>query len=349
VATDKQVPTEDLYGELEVDPRARVETIEAAYRSLMKLHHPDLAGPEGLARTKRLNRAREWLTDPERRARYDATRGARPAELRGPTTTASAPAGRPAFRGSATRSGTGRTQPVARTAAAPGRPSSTTDQAHRPGTTTPVGSGLRLGVLGVGMLVVALLVVVGASLGMGGAGHASAGPAGAAGSAPSGSATAAPTPSPSPSPTASPTASPTPAPSPAPSSSPVPASSHAPTGHADLRFSGLYAEHYIQALDGTSTCTATGDAAAGATSGATTSGFHLESNARSHARWQLDLTDLTVSWSMTMFFKDTADGARWNSGAEPGSVTRTSTGFVVDVVMTDGTHPLRVQGTVICR
>lgn len=35
------LPNFDPYRELEVDPNASVETIEAAYKALMRRHHPD--------------------------------------------------------------------------------------------------------------------------------------------------------------------------------------------------------------------------------------------------------------------------------------------------------------------
>jgi len=47
-----------------------VGTIESAYRSLVKQHHPDVAAGDE-SRIKRLNLARDWLTDPELRRRYD--------------------------------------------------------------------------------------------------------------------------------------------------------------------------------------------------------------------------------------------------------------------------------------
>jgi hypothetical protein len=70
------IPTIDLYRELEVDPSAAPETIEAAWKSLMKRHHPDVSSETGavLGRVKRLNLAHEWLTDPPRRAMYDRSR-----------------------------------------------------------------------------------------------------------------------------------------------------------------------------------------------------------------------------------------------------------------------------------
>lgn len=73
-AVTDEIPAFDLYAELEVSERATVETIQAAYRSLQLRHHPDLAGSAGGARSVRLNVAREWLTDPARRAAYDAHR-----------------------------------------------------------------------------------------------------------------------------------------------------------------------------------------------------------------------------------------------------------------------------------
>jgi restriction system protein len=65
-------PDFDLYAELEVSERATVETIQAAYRSLQLRNHPDRVGPAAGARAARLNVARDWLTDPQQRARYDA-------------------------------------------------------------------------------------------------------------------------------------------------------------------------------------------------------------------------------------------------------------------------------------
>jgi hypothetical protein len=74
------IPDFDLYAELEVAPSASVPTIDAAWRSLVKRHHPDASvvqDPEGGARIRRLNIAHHWLIDPARRARYDAERALR--------------------------------------------------------------------------------------------------------------------------------------------------------------------------------------------------------------------------------------------------------------------------------
>jgi outer membrane biosynthesis protein TonB len=70
--TRESTPRFDLYAELEVSRLASVEVIEAAYRTLAKRHHPDVARPRDADRIKRLNQAREWLIDPVLRARYDA-------------------------------------------------------------------------------------------------------------------------------------------------------------------------------------------------------------------------------------------------------------------------------------
>jgi hypothetical protein len=83
-----EIPTFDLYAELEVSERASVETIQAAYRSLQLRHHPDRVGPDAGDRAVRLNIARDWLTDPARRAWYDA----RLVDLRRGTATADAAA-----------------------------------------------------------------------------------------------------------------------------------------------------------------------------------------------------------------------------------------------------------------
>jgi hypothetical protein len=76
--TRDSIPRDDLYGELEVSRQASVAAIEAAYRRLVKEHHPDVARSDDVERIKRLNLAREWLTDLDRRRRYDVSRGMSP-------------------------------------------------------------------------------------------------------------------------------------------------------------------------------------------------------------------------------------------------------------------------------
>jgi DnaJ domain len=69
--TRESLPDFDLYAELEVSRHASVEVIDAAYRVLVKRHHPDVSQPIDGERIKRLNLAHAWLTDPDRRRRYD--------------------------------------------------------------------------------------------------------------------------------------------------------------------------------------------------------------------------------------------------------------------------------------
>ena len=60
----------DPYAVLGVSPAATKAEIKAAYRSLVKRHHPDAGGDE--TRIVALNAAWEVLRDGERRRRYDA-------------------------------------------------------------------------------------------------------------------------------------------------------------------------------------------------------------------------------------------------------------------------------------
>ncbi len=65
----------DHYAALQVAPTAEAVVIEAAYRQLARLTHPDLnAAPDAHARTQALNEAYAVLRDPARRAAYDAQR-----------------------------------------------------------------------------------------------------------------------------------------------------------------------------------------------------------------------------------------------------------------------------------
>ena len=71
------LPSDDLYARLELPTSATPEAIEIAWRALLRRHHPDVAGPDGLERAKRINVAHDWLSDPALRSRYDRERGLR--------------------------------------------------------------------------------------------------------------------------------------------------------------------------------------------------------------------------------------------------------------------------------
>jgi curved DNA-binding protein CbpA len=70
------LPSDDLYARLELSTDASPEAIEVAWRALLKRHHPDVAGASVDAdeRSKRINVAHDWLSNPELRARYDRER-----------------------------------------------------------------------------------------------------------------------------------------------------------------------------------------------------------------------------------------------------------------------------------
>jgi molecular chaperone DnaJ len=69
------LPRDDLYARLELPTDATPEAVEIAWRALLRRHHPDIAGPNGLEHSKRINVAHDWLGDPGLRARYDRERG----------------------------------------------------------------------------------------------------------------------------------------------------------------------------------------------------------------------------------------------------------------------------------
>ena len=89
--------TPDHYATLGLHRRCTGAEIRAAYRVLAKQHHPDVNGGTrtAQARTQELNAAYEILSDPERRAAYDA-------ELAAPKKTA-APASTGNFSGNVTK------------------------------------------------------------------------------------------------------------------------------------------------------------------------------------------------------------------------------------------------------
>lgn len=69
--------TEDLYEILHLHPSAHPDVIQAAYRRLALLYHPDKnPSPEASEMMAAVNRAYEVLSDPEKRAEYDRRRTA---------------------------------------------------------------------------------------------------------------------------------------------------------------------------------------------------------------------------------------------------------------------------------
>ena len=68
--------SEDLYEILQVHHAAEPEVIEAAYRRLLRMYHPDVnKTAQAHDITVRLNAAYEVLRDPAKRAEYDRQRG----------------------------------------------------------------------------------------------------------------------------------------------------------------------------------------------------------------------------------------------------------------------------------
>jgi preprotein translocase subunit Sec63 len=69
----------DYYRILQVHPGAEREVVDAAYRRLAAKYHPDVSHDSNTEeRMKQINAAYEVLSDPVRRAAYDAARGVAP-------------------------------------------------------------------------------------------------------------------------------------------------------------------------------------------------------------------------------------------------------------------------------
>jgi hypothetical protein len=65
---------ESLYAVLQVSPWACPEVIQAAYRVLARIYHPDVStAADAEWRTRQLNAAYDVLSDPGKRADYDAS------------------------------------------------------------------------------------------------------------------------------------------------------------------------------------------------------------------------------------------------------------------------------------
>lgn len=64
---------QDCYRTLQVDPTAEPEVVDAAWRRLAQLYHPDGLRPDGI-RMRAINAAHDVLKDPLRRAAHDRDR-----------------------------------------------------------------------------------------------------------------------------------------------------------------------------------------------------------------------------------------------------------------------------------
>src|SRR5712692_8041901 len=66
---------DNYYAILGVPLDADHDTLKRAYRQLARRYHPDLAGPDGEVQMKRINRAYDVLSDPQKRLNYDTIIG----------------------------------------------------------------------------------------------------------------------------------------------------------------------------------------------------------------------------------------------------------------------------------
>lgn len=98
-------PRLDLYRVLQVDPSANPLVIQAAYRALAQIFHPDVSGDS--EEMKRINAAWEVLGDERKRRQYDIERAGRHAPVRAASASAAtaSPAGAAPHRPSTSRSG----------------------------------------------------------------------------------------------------------------------------------------------------------------------------------------------------------------------------------------------------
>src|SRR5712692_8458529 len=66
---------DNYYAILGVPIDADSDTLKRAYRQLARRYHPDLAGEDGAVQMKRINRAYDVLSDPDKRLNYDTIIG----------------------------------------------------------------------------------------------------------------------------------------------------------------------------------------------------------------------------------------------------------------------------------
>lgn len=74
VAPKPAVRSASLYDLLQVSPTASLNVIQAAYRSLSRLYHPDVPLTGSKTKMQALNSAYEILSDSKKRKEYDARR-----------------------------------------------------------------------------------------------------------------------------------------------------------------------------------------------------------------------------------------------------------------------------------
>jgi len=131
----------DWYRVLQVDPAANPLVIQAAYRALAQIFHPDVFGDED--EMKKINAAWEVLGDPRRRREYDIERagrhpGAAPRENVSSASSASSAAG-------ATARPAAPITPAGDVSFDASNPPSRTDDHAGPPRGTPFGPVIRLG------------------------------------------------------------------------------------------------------------------------------------------------------------------------------------------------------------
>ena len=73
----EQHPSIDYYEDLQISPNADQETVERVYRLLAKRYHPDNHLTGALEKFDIITQAYKVLSDPEKRAAYDASYGDR--------------------------------------------------------------------------------------------------------------------------------------------------------------------------------------------------------------------------------------------------------------------------------
>ena len=81
---ETEIPDPDYYELLEISPQASQDTIHRVYRFMAARYHPDIQGTGNLERFTQLTSAYKVLSDPNRRAEYDAQRATRQPTIRNP-------------------------------------------------------------------------------------------------------------------------------------------------------------------------------------------------------------------------------------------------------------------------